>query len=94
MTTSKTVEHHWEICLMCGPMVVCGACRNNSCNGGYGDGDGPNGKCVHCPSAYKMMFDYDKNIFNGWGYYQTKASKKRMQEAMWASFDAPKVVSS
>lgn len=39
---------------MCGPMVVCGKCGNNCCNGGFGklpDGS----KCDACPSAYAMQ---------------------------------------
>ncbi len=39
---------------MCGPMVICGKCGNNCCNGGYGtlpDGS----KCDACPSAYDMQ---------------------------------------
>lgn len=43
-------EHHWETCAMCGPMVVCGKCGNNCCNGGYGLIDGK--ECGACPSAY------------------------------------------
>jgi len=46
--------HMWDECEMCGPMVVCGKCGNNCCNGGYGalpDG----GTCDACPSAYEMQ---------------------------------------
>lgn len=46
--------HFWGTCEMCGPMVICGKCGNNSCNGGYGtlpDGS----KCDACPSAYDMQ---------------------------------------
>lgn len=44
--------HYWSECFMCGPMVVCGKCGNNSCNAGYGtlpDGS----KCDACPSAHE-----------------------------------------
>lgn len=30
------LNHHWELCEICGPMVVCGVCGNNCCNGGSG----------------------------------------------------------
>lgn len=46
--------HRWDICEMCGRMVVCGKCGNNCCNGGYGTlRDGA--KCDACPSAYAMQ---------------------------------------
>jgi hypothetical protein len=38
---------------MCGWMVVCPTCGNNSCNGGYGEVDGK--ECPDCPKAYKLM---------------------------------------
>ena len=43
-------EHYWSFCSECGPMVICGTCGNNCCNGGYG----PDGKgtCPDCPDAY------------------------------------------
>ena len=42
--------HRWGICAMCGPMVYCGYCGNNCCNGGSGDG------CPdRCRSAYKFQ---------------------------------------
>lgn len=45
------IEHRWSECEMCGPMVICGKCGNNACNGGYGTL--PNGsQCDACPSAY------------------------------------------
>ena len=31
-------QHMWELCPMCGPMVICGICGNNCCNGGSGSG--------------------------------------------------------
>lgn len=48
------MQHTWEDCPMCGPMVVCGKCGNNCCNGGYGklrDGS----ECDACPSAYEKQ---------------------------------------
>lgn len=46
--------HFWDDCSMCGRMVVCGKCGNNSCNGGYGNL--PNGLvCDACPSAYETQ---------------------------------------
>lgn len=49
----KKGYHYWSVCWMCGPMVICGYCGNNCCNGGHGD------KCIDgCTSAYAMQ---DKN---------------------------------
>lgn len=50
-------NHKWDICGMCGPMVHCGVCGNNSCNGGNGwqIHNGGNAKCPGCDSAYEMM---------------------------------------
>lgn len=48
------IEHKWAECQMCGPMVVCGTCGNNCCNGGYGTlPDGT--QCPDCESAYQMQ---------------------------------------
>lgn len=56
--------HFWEECPMCGPMVICGKCGNNCCNGGYGEVIGPERAddgsvvmitCDACPSAYEMQ---------------------------------------
>jgi hypothetical protein len=33
------------------PVVICGKCGNNTCNGGYGIVDGL--PCDQCPSAYE-----------------------------------------
>lgn len=53
------MKHKWEICDMCGPMVVCGKCGNNCCNGGYGEIFGPEPgvmvTCDMCPSAYDLQ---------------------------------------
>jgi hypothetical protein len=57
-------NHFWSICEMCGPMVVCGKCGNNCCNGGYGEIIGPEKnadgeiimiQCDACPSAYEKQ---------------------------------------
>jgi len=54
MSDTKTAEHYWSDCPMCGRMVVCGKCGNNCCNGGYGKL--PDGReCDACPSAYEMQ---------------------------------------
>lgn len=67
----EKIEHHWSLCLMCGPMVVCGACGNNCCNGGYGKStDGTD--CTYCPSAYEMQ-KYD----NGIKYYISKSKLRK-----------------
>ncbi len=52
--------HRWAYCEMCGhPVVICGKCGNNCCNGGYGELPGPERdtwiKCDACPSAYDMQ---------------------------------------
>lgn len=52
----KYPAHFWTDCEMCGRMVVCGKCGNNSCNGGYGalpDGS----DCDACTFAYDMQDD-------------------------------------
>ena len=47
-------KHYWSVCKICGPMVICGKCGNNCCNGGYGYLE--NGEtCDACPSAYDMQ---------------------------------------
>lgn len=45
--------HRWDECPLCGPMVTCGKCGNNCCNGGYGTFEGAT--CDACPSAYDMQ---------------------------------------
>ena len=56
---------------MCGPMVVCGKCGNNCCNGSYGKLSGSK-MCDACPSAYEMQaagmtdsFDFLKHNAKG-----------------------------
>jgi hypothetical protein len=49
-TPQDRVPHRWDVCGHCGPMVVCGYCGNNCCNGGSNDGC-PDG----CASAYEMQ---------------------------------------
>lgn len=45
--------HTFDYCSMCGPMITCGYCGNNCCNGGSGD------DCLdECESAYWVQ----KNI--------------------------------
>lgn len=48
-----TNEHKWDICGLCGPMVVCGYCGNNCCNATYGEVDGET--CTHCEEAYSLQ---------------------------------------
>lgn len=49
---------------MCGPMVICGKCGNNCCNGGYGEILGEEvGEvlvCDMCPSAYDLQAKGDE----------------------------------
>lgn len=40
-----------ELCNMCGPMIRCPRCDNNTCNGGYGE----NGRCPVCPICYDLQ---------------------------------------
>lgn len=52
--------HRWSYCDHCeSPMVICGRCHNNCCNGGYGIEPGPEPgsvmPCRACPSAYEMQ---------------------------------------
>ena len=53
------MKHRWDICPMCGPMVICGKCGNNCCNGGYGEIFGPEPgvmvPCDMCASAYDLQ---------------------------------------
>jgi hypothetical protein len=43
------LKHRWEWCPRCGPMVVCGKCGNNMCNGGS--------YCEACESAFQLQRD-------------------------------------
>lgn len=46
--------HKWSMCPQCGPMIICGKCGNNCCNGGHGilaDGS----ECTACNAAYDMQ---------------------------------------
>jgi hypothetical protein len=53
-------DHFWSECDLCGPMVICGNCGNNCCNGGFGTlSDGS--ACSECESAYdKQNAEYPK----------------------------------
>ena len=42
--------HTWDTCSFCGPMVRCGYCGNNCCNGGS-----PKGCPDNCRSAYAFQ---------------------------------------
>lgn len=52
------VKHTDSYCSHCKtPMVICGTCGNNTCNGMYGRvGDEPDVICPDCPSAYAQMY--------------------------------------
>jgi hypothetical protein len=57
-------EHTWEYCDLCEhDVVICGACGNNTCNGGSGTVDGK--PCEHCDDAYKMYIDTMSNKSKG-----------------------------
>lgn len=47
------MEHKWEICAICGPMVRCGYCGNNCCNGGTGEIE--EGVKCGCKEAYTQQ---------------------------------------
>ena len=48
----KPTHHRWAMCSMCGAMVICAKCGNNSCNAGDGT---INGKpCNACSDAYEL----------------------------------------
>jgi hypothetical protein len=85
-------NHKWDICGMCGPMVECGVCGNNSCNGGNGweIHSGPNGtaKCPGCDSAHDMMIaktdypigpDWDAKLVQ-WKIDNDAMAEERMKE--------------
>lgn len=74
------IEHHWSICFMCGPVVICGACGNNCCNGTYGTAPGGlHGSCTYCPSAYEMQ---DKQ-WNGIKYYISRSKRRKKLNEMF-----------
>lgn len=43
-------EKWWELCELCGAMIVCPECGMNCCSGGYGQVGGED--CPRCPQAY------------------------------------------
>lgn len=53
-------NHFWADCHMCGRMVICGKCGNNSCNSGYGTINGV--ECDECPNAYEMQNKGEANV--------------------------------
>ena len=56
-TTIGETNHRWEYCSHCeGPMVICGHCGNNCCNGGSGE------TCIDkCNEAYNLQdLEYKK----------------------------------
>lgn len=52
------MEHRIELCPNCGPMVVCGECGNNTCNGTHGTVNEIN--CHRCASAYELAEQLDR----------------------------------
>lgn len=66
MTTDlNKYNHYWKYCDHCQvKVVICGACSNNSCNGGYGEVD--NKTCYACPSAYKMQLEDEGKQTSNW----------------------------
>ena len=64
MIFMKIINHTWEYCDFCQhDVVICGACGNNTCNGGSGTVDGK--PCEHCDDAYKMYIDTMNNKSKG-----------------------------
>ena len=52
------VIYKWAWCNQCNcAAVICPACGNNCCNGGYGKLDG--GECPYCTDAY----DYQRHMY-------------------------------
>lgn len=48
------MQHYWDYCEMCGPMVRCGKCGNSCCNAMHGTlKDGK--ECDACSEAYKIQ---------------------------------------
>lgn len=55
MRTLNKFGHYWAFCTHCdGPMVICGNCGNNCCNGGSGEYD-DGSKCQICLDAYDFQ---------------------------------------
>lgn len=52
MSRANPHGHRWDICGHCGPMVRCGKCNNNTCNGGRGQVNGE--WCDACEDAWKL----------------------------------------
>ncbi len=74
-------EHFWDYCGMCGPMVRCGKCGNNACNGGYGKVDEK--ECDACPSAYDKQANEQPPEFPE----AVIAEKKRKVAEFWRSLN-------
>lgn len=60
MGAMKTFEHDgvaFEVayCCLCeSDMIRCPTCRNNTCNGGYGEVNGE--QCLDCEAAYEASY--------------------------------------
>ena len=52
-------DHTWETCSLCGPMVRCGYCGNNCCNGGSGDGCPDNCFSAHAKQRAELHLHRD-----------------------------------
>lgn len=51
-------KHKLSDCYMCGPMIICGTCGNNCCNGSFGPVPGTDMSCKDCPNAYDVQKAY------------------------------------
>lgn len=67
----KKKEHRWEVCSMCGPMVVCGNCGNNCCNGASGKTGSQSIDC-DCDDAYDMqdLREVPQVVLDYWNYLE------------------------
>lgn len=54
LANEKVLDLDWEWCEVCERYFLrCPECRNNACNGGYGEVDGE--PCPICPSVYDLQ---------------------------------------
>ena len=72
----------WDWCCMCGAVVRCPKCGNNSCNGAFGElEDGS--KCDVCPQAYEIQ---DKAYADGTVPVFGPEKKKHCPDELAAQF--------
>lgn len=78
------IKHKLSFCSLCAfYMYRCGACGNNSCNGGYGVVNGES--CKDCPEAYRLA-SLDNNKFRRlveWTYHTKRYIFRRIGNAVF-----------